>query len=74
MRFSACSSRAELLFLAFSAALVRRGARRRRYPTYSVATTVLISLASFALFQEKLSRRQVAAMVVILVALVLLNL
>ena len=44
------------------------------YPTYSVATIVLIALAGLALFREKLSRRQVAAMAVILVALAPLNL
>jgi len=44
------------------------------YPTYSVGTIVLITLVGRTFFQERLSRRQVAAMGVILAALVLLNL
>lgn len=43
------------------------------YPTYSVGTIVLITLVGRAVFAEKLSRRQLAAMGVILLALVLLN-
>lgn len=43
------------------------------YPTYSVATIVMVTLAGRALFGEKLSRRQMMAMGVILVSLVLLN-
>ena len=43
------------------------------YPTYSVGTIVLVTLAGRALFGEKLSRRQLLAMGVILVSLVLLN-
>lgn len=44
------------------------------YPTYSVATILLVSLAGTLLFREQLGRRQKAAMVCILAALVLLNL
>ena len=44
------------------------------YPTYSVGTIVLITLVGKACFKERLSRRQIAAMGVILAALVLLNL
>ncbi|MBQ8619994.1 MAG: hypothetical protein IJ418_21140 [Clostridia bacterium] len=44
------------------------------YPTYSVGTIVLITLVGRAAFREKLSRRQMAAMGVILTALILLNL
>ena len=44
------------------------------YPAYSVGTIVLVTLAGWALFREKLSRRQIAALVIILGALVLLNL
>ena len=44
------------------------------YPTYSVGTIVLITLVGRAAFGEKLSRRQIVAMGVILAALVLLNL
>ena len=44
------------------------------YPTYSVGTIVLITLVGKACFKERLSRRQIIAMGVILAALVLLNL
>ena len=44
------------------------------YPTYSVGTIVLITLVGCAVFREKLSRRQIVAMGVILAALALLNL
>lgn len=44
------------------------------YPTYSVATILLITLVGVAFFREKLSRRQWKALGVILLALVLLNL
>lgn len=44
------------------------------YPTYSVGTIVLITLVGRAVFGERLSRRQLMAMGVILAALVLLNL
>jgi len=44
------------------------------YPSYSVGTIVLIALVGRAVFGEKLSRRQMIAMGVILAALVLLNL
>ncbi|MBQ7886778.1 MAG: DMT family transporter [Clostridia bacterium] len=43
------------------------------YPTYSVGTIVLITLVGRAAFHEKLSRRQMLAMGVILAALILLN-
>ena len=44
------------------------------YPTYSVGTIVLITLVGRTLFKERLSRRQLMAMGVILAALILLNL
>ena len=44
------------------------------YPSYSVGTIVLIALVGKVFFRERLSRRQIAAMDVILAALVLLNL
>ena len=44
------------------------------YPTYSVATIGLVSLAGVLFFREKLSCRQWAAMGIIAVSLVLLNL
>lgn len=44
------------------------------YPTYSVGTIVLIALVGRVVFHEKLSRRQMIAMGVILMALILLNL
>lgn len=44
------------------------------YPTYSVGTIVLVTLIGRAAFGEKLSRRQLLAMGVILASLVLLNL
>ena len=44
------------------------------YPTYSVGAIVVISLISFLLFREKLNRRQLAGVGLILAALVLLNL
>ncbi|MBQ8654656.1 MAG: EamA family transporter [Clostridia bacterium] len=44
------------------------------YPTYSVATIVAVSLAGVIFFREKLSRRQLAGMGVILAAIALLNL
>lgn len=43
------------------------------YPTYSVATIILVTLVSMVLFSEKLSRRQMLSMTVIMAALVLLN-
>lgn len=43
------------------------------YPTYSVATIVVISMVGVICFKEKLTKRQQAAIGVILVALVLLN-
>ena len=44
------------------------------YPTYSVATILLITLAGTLCFREKLRKRQWAALGIILLALVLLNL
>lgn len=43
------------------------------YPTYSVGSIITVTLAGVAIFREKLSRRQLIAMGIILVALVLLN-
>ena len=44
------------------------------YPTYSVATILLITLAGTAFFRERLQKRQWSALAIILLALVLLNL
>lgn len=44
------------------------------YPTYSVATIILISTIGVLFFKEKLSRKQIAAFILILFALILLNL
>lgn len=44
------------------------------YPTYSVATLLIITLAGVLLFREKLGRRQYIALGIILAALTLLNL
>ena len=44
------------------------------YPTFSVGTLLVVTLVGVLLFREKLTRRQWAAMVAILAALVLLNL
>lgn len=43
------------------------------YPTYSVATMLVITLAGVLFFREKLGRRQWAALGIILIALGLLN-
>lgn len=43
------------------------------YPTYSVATIVLVTMAGVMVFREKLSRRQGISMLIIFAALVLLN-
>ena len=43
------------------------------YPTYSVATIVMVTLVGVAVFREKLSRRQIVSMLLIFAALVLLN-
>lgn len=43
------------------------------YPTFSVATIVLITVAGAAVFHERLNKRQIAAMLIILVGLVCLN-
>ena len=44
------------------------------YPSYSVGTIVLVTLVGVLLFREKLSKRKIAALGVILVSLALLNL
>lgn len=44
------------------------------YPSSSVGSIVLITLAGVVFFREKLSKRQIIALLLILVALVLLNL
>ena len=44
------------------------------YPGYSVGTIVLVTLAGMAFFREKLSRRQVIALLIIMAALAMLNL
>lgn len=62
-----CSARFLLLSLADIPAMIA-------YPTYSVASIVLVTLVGVAVFKERLSRRQMAAMLVIFAALVLLNL
>ena len=43
------------------------------YPTFSVATIVVVTLVGVGLFGERLGRRQWAAVLIILAALVLLN-
>ncbi len=43
------------------------------YPTYSVATIVVVTAAGICFFHEALNRRQTAAITIILAALVLLN-
>ena len=43
------------------------------YPTYSVATILIVTLAGVFIFKETLSKRQWYALIAILVALVLLN-
>ena len=43
------------------------------FPTFSVATVVVISMTGFLVFKEKLSKKQWIGMGIILVALVLLN-
>ena len=54
--------------------LILRVMIRKMVITYSVGTIVLIALVGKVFFKERLSRRQIAAMGVILAALVLLNL
>ena len=44
------------------------------YPSFSVGTIVMVTLAGMLLFKEKLSRRKLIALGVILMALALLNL
>ena len=44
------------------------------YPTFSVGTILAVTLAGVCLFHEKLRRRQIFAMIMILFALILLNL
>lgn len=43
------------------------------YPTFSVGTIVTVSLVSVLFFREKLAKRQILALGIILVALILLN-
>ena len=43
------------------------------YPTYSVATILVVTLAGIGLFGERLKKKQWLALVVILVALIMLN-
>jgi len=43
------------------------------YPTYSVGTIVAVTLAGLAVFREKLTKRQLTALCIILAALVMLN-
>lgn len=43
------------------------------YPTYSVATILVVAVAGLCLFQERLNKRRWAAVAVILAALILLN-
>lgn len=43
------------------------------YPTYSVGTIVAVTLAGLILFREKISKRQMTALIIILAALILLN-
>lgn len=44
------------------------------FPTYSVATILVVALAGFLVFREKLEKKQIIGAVIICVALVLLNL
>ena len=44
------------------------------FPTYSVATILVVALAGLLIFREKLSKKQVIGSFLICVALVLLNL
>lgn len=44
------------------------------YPSYSVGTIIMVTLAGLIFFREKMSRRKLAALGVILAALALLNL
>ena len=44
------------------------------FPTFSVATVVVISMTGLLVFKEKLSKKQWIGMGLILIALVLLNL
>ena len=43
------------------------------FPTFSVATVVVISMTGVLVFKEKLSKKQWIGMGIILVALILLN-
>lgn len=43
------------------------------YPTYSVATIIMVTIMGVLVFRERLSRKQKSAMLMIMVALVLLN-
>ena len=44
------------------------------YPTYSVGTIVVITLTGLLLFKEKITKKQIVAIIAILLALALLNL
>ena len=44
------------------------------YPTYSVATILVVTLSGVVFFREKLQKHQWVALAIILVALALLNL
>ena len=61
-----CSARFLLLSMADLPAVIV-------YPTYSVATIVMVTVVGVLAFKEKLSRRQMMAMMLIFAALVLLN-
>jgi multidrug transporter EmrE-like cation transporter len=43
------------------------------YPSYSVGSIVLVALAGVILFKEKISRRRLIALAIIMVALAMLN-
>ena len=43
------------------------------YPTFSAGTILVVTVAGLLLFKEKLGKRQLLAMSVILLALILLN-
>lgn len=43
------------------------------YPTYSVASIAVVSFAGILIFREKMSKKQILAIILITVSLVLLN-
>ena len=61
----------------FSARFLLRALERMAavvvYPTYNVATILIVTVAGLCLFRERLSKRQWFALAVILAALILLN-